>query len=86
MPGHPIRPVRASATPDRLSRANDVHARTLEVLDQHGLAGAALAAGLQVRRSIIVVDRQPVVDIPLDDLDSPFPRPTWASGSATSNG
>jgi 2-polyprenyl-6-methoxyphenol hydroxylase-like FAD-dependent oxidoreductase len=60
-------------TPDRLSRANDVHGRTLEVLDQHGLAGAAVAAGLRVRRSIIVVDGQPVADIPLDDLDSPFP-------------
>ena len=61
------------SSPDRLSRANDVHGRTLEVLDQHGLGGAAVANGLEVRRSIIVVDRQPVVDIPLDDLDSPFP-------------
>jgi 2-polyprenyl-6-methoxyphenol hydroxylase-like FAD-dependent oxidoreductase len=60
-------------SPDRLSRANDVDGLTLEVLDRHGLAGAAVAAGLQVRRSIIVIDRQPVVDIPLDDLDTPFP-------------
>src|SRR4029079_15109322 len=44
------------SSPDRLSRANDIHGRTLEVLDQHGLAGAALASGLPMRRSIIMVD------------------------------
>jgi len=61
------------SSPDRLSRANDIHGRTLEVLDQHGLAGAALASGLPMRRSIIMVDRQPVADIPLDDLGTRFP-------------
>jgi 2-polyprenyl-6-methoxyphenol hydroxylase-like FAD-dependent oxidoreductase len=61
------------SSPDRLSRANDIHGRTLEVLDQHGLAGAALASGLPVRRSIIMVDRQPVADIPLDNLGTRFP-------------
>jgi 2-polyprenyl-6-methoxyphenol hydroxylase-like FAD-dependent oxidoreductase len=60
-------------SPDRLSRANDIHGRTLEVLDQHGLGGAALASGLPMRRSIIMVDRQPVADIPLDTLETPFP-------------
>jgi 2-polyprenyl-6-methoxyphenol hydroxylase-like FAD-dependent oxidoreductase len=61
------------SSPDRLSRANDIHGRTLEVLDQHGLAAAALARGLPMRRSIIMVDGQPVADIPLDDLGTPFP-------------
>ena len=61
------------SSPDRLSRANDIHGRTLEVLDQHGLAGAALASGLPMRRSIIMVAGQPVADIPLDDLGTPFP-------------
>ena len=61
------------SSPDRLSRANDIHGRTLEVLDQHGLAGAALASGLPVLRSIIMVDRQPVADIPLDNLGTRFP-------------
>src|SRR3954452_14708734 len=46
-------------SPDRLSRANDVHGRTLEVLDQHGLAGAAVAAGRQGGRAILEVGRQP---------------------------
>ena len=61
------------SSPDRLSRANDIHGRTLEVLDQHGLARGALASGLPMRRSIIMVDRQPVADIPLDDLGTRFP-------------
>ena len=48
------------SSPDRLGRANDIHGR-MQVLDQHGLAGA-VASGLPMRRSIIMFDRQPVAD------------------------
>ena len=73
MPGHPIRPVRASA------HTRPAEPRQRRPRPHAGGPRSAWARGRRpggrssVRRSIIVVDRQPVVDIPLDDLDSPFP-------------
>nr|AGI62225.1 AbeX1-like monooxygenase [uncultured bacterium] len=66
--GHGVRNIRVvdrAAGPTTQSRANIVHARTLEVLDRLGLAERTVAAGLRITRVDLHERGRPVAGIPL---------------------
>jgi len=62
-----------AAQPSDKSRALGVHARTLEMLDDLGIAEAMIQDGLVVRRMKVFADRKPLAEVNFDDLESPFP-------------
>ncbi|MBI3725951.1 FAD-dependent monooxygenase [bacterium] len=71
--GIPARIVEKSERPALTSRAIGVHARTLEVLDQIGIADDLIARGVKVHAVSAFAHGKKIVGLSLDELDSPFP-------------
>lgn len=72
---HGVRPlvVDRSPAPSPLSRAIVVHARTLEVLEQSGLARTLVARGQELRRIRMWSNGKVLVDLGFGDLPTAFP-------------
>jgi 2-polyprenyl-6-methoxyphenol hydroxylase-like FAD-dependent oxidoreductase len=71
--GVPCRIVERAAEPNPVSRATDMHARTLEVLQDMGLVDEALAIGHPHRGVSIFADGRSLARMTFEQLDSPFP-------------
>lgn len=73
--GVAVRIVEKLAAPSPLSRAIAVHARTLEVLEELGVAERLVAQGVRYRRARLFAGgaAEPVVEASFDELDSPYP-------------
>src|SRR5262245_59508678 len=71
--GVACRVVDRSPGPTTISRATEVHARTLELLDAFGLAQEFLTAGLVMRAVPFFPDGRPVPRLDVEGIDSPFP-------------
>jgi 2-polyprenyl-6-methoxyphenol hydroxylase-like FAD-dependent oxidoreductase len=71
--GIPVRIIDRKAAPSAHSKALGVMPRTLELLEKTGVAGKMLAAGNGLQALNIYDNRQRVVRIPTDALDSSFP-------------
>ena len=71
--GARCRIVDRDAGPSRTSRASELHARTLEVLDAMGAAGDLMAAGLPLRMVTFVSRGRRVAQIATAGIDSSFP-------------
>lgn len=81
--GRSVRVVDRAAAPSPLSRAIVVHARTLEILRDLGLAEALVAAGTPLRSLRLHAGAGPPVEVPFGDLDTPFPFLLSVPQSAT---
>lgn len=77
--GVAVRLVEKLAAPSPLSRAIAVHARTLEVLEELGVAERLLAAGVRYRRARLFAASasggvgEPIVEASFDELDTAYP-------------
>ncbi|MEQ1503768.1 MAG: FAD-dependent monooxygenase [Myxococcota bacterium] len=71
--GTSVRIVDALPAPSPLSRAIVLHARTLEVLADLGLADRLIAAGTPLRRIALHSERAPLLEVGLGELDTPYP-------------
>lgn len=71
--GAPCRVIDRSPHATTESRAVGIHARTLEVFDDLGVAEAFLAAGLKVHGLNLYGDGRRLVHLSLDELHSPYP-------------
>ena len=75
--GIPFRMIDKNAGPGTASRAMAVHARTLELYNQFGLAGQLIEAGIKVKSIQIYKDAKPVSRVVLGDKMakniSPYP-------------
>jgi 2-polyprenyl-6-methoxyphenol hydroxylase-like FAD-dependent oxidoreductase len=59
--------------PSPLSRAVIVHARTLEILDEMGVAETLIAAGVKLRGATLHSGREPIASFSFDEIDSRYP-------------
>jgi 2-polyprenyl-6-methoxyphenol hydroxylase-like FAD-dependent oxidoreductase len=64
--------VETRAEPQRLSKALGVHARTLEVFEDLGLAGEAVSRGRKLAGATIYSDGDPIAEVTLDHLNSRY--------------
>ncbi len=72
--GVAARLVEKLAAPSPLSRAIAVHARTLEVLEELGVAEPLLQAGVRYRRArLFAGGPDPIVEASFDELDTAYP-------------
>src|SRR5262245_28567560 len=71
--GVACRVIDRSPGPTTISRATELHARTLELLDALGLAHEFLAAGLVMREVPFFHEGRPVARLCVEGIDSPFP-------------
>jgi hypothetical protein len=71
--GTRCRIVDRDAGPSQTSRASELHARTLEVLDRLGVAEEVLGAGLVLRTVTFVSRGRPVAQLSTAGIDSAFP-------------
>jgi 2-polyprenyl-6-methoxyphenol hydroxylase-like FAD-dependent oxidoreductase len=71
--GHRPLLIEKEPTPSTLSRAIVVHARTLEILEIHGLAGQLVEAGVRLGRVNLWAGGQVAVDVSFQDLPTAYP-------------
>jgi 2-polyprenyl-6-methoxyphenol hydroxylase-like FAD-dependent oxidoreductase len=71
--GVPCRLVDKAAEPSGNSRAVVLQARTLELFDNMGIVGEALARGVQIHAANFYADGRRVVHIAIGELDTPYP-------------
>ena len=71
--GDACRIVDKAEGPTPLSKATTVQARTLEMLEDMGIADTALAAGSQSHGVNIYHGTQRLLHVSYDDLESPYP-------------
>src|SRR5689334_1469712 len=70
--GVPCRIVDQNEGPTDKSRALGVHARTLEVFEQLGIADEAIARGRPLHGTNAYADGKRIVHVPFDDVDSRY--------------
>ncbi len=63
----------SAAGPSELSRAVAVHARSLEMFDDMGMADRLIAVGTQITRFNVFAGNQRLVQLDMDRLEGPFP-------------
>jgi 2-polyprenyl-6-methoxyphenol hydroxylase-like FAD-dependent oxidoreductase len=71
--GVPCRVVDASPGPAPESRALGIHARTLELLDDLGVAESFLERGRRVHGANVYAEDKRIVHLSFDELESPYP-------------
>jgi 2-polyprenyl-6-methoxyphenol hydroxylase-like FAD-dependent oxidoreductase len=71
--GAAVRLIDKLAAPSELSKAIAIHARTLEVCADLGVADALLAEGQAIHAINFYGDGHPITRLSLDPIDSPFP-------------
>ena len=71
--GLAVRVIDQLAEPTTQSRAIAVHARSLEILDELGIADELIARGVQVRGVVMRAGGKPLVDITFEGLPTRFP-------------
>ena len=59
--------------PSTTSKAIAIHARTLEVLSDMGIAEPMLAAGIKIRKASISADGKVLAHFNFEEIDSPYP-------------
>lgn len=79
----PFRLIDKSTGPVKGSRAIGVQARTLELLEQHRIVDALLAAGHRGHAGNIMAGTRRIIRIDFDQLDSRYPFLLFAEQSAT---
>lgn len=71
--GATVRLIDAAAAPTTQSRAIGVHARTLEILDDLGVAKDLVSRGLPLRGVTMWAAGAPIAGVDFDDLETRFP-------------
>ncbi len=81
--GVPFRLIDKAEAPTELSKAIGVHARTLEILDDLGIAEELVSRGVRLRASQLFADGKLLVRASFEELDSRFPFVLSVPQSAT---
>src|SRR5262245_47279063 len=71
--GASVRLLEKLPQPSPHSRALAVHARSLEILDDMGVAEPLIAAGVPVRGAVLYDGKEPLAQLGFDELDSRYP-------------
>ena len=71
--GARVRVIDSAAGPTTLSKAVGVHARTMEIFQDIGVADKALAEGLKMHGANVYSEGKRIAHLVMDELDSPFP-------------
>jgi 2-polyprenyl-6-methoxyphenol hydroxylase-like FAD-dependent oxidoreductase len=71
--GARVRVIDGASGPTQLSKAIAVHARTMEIFQDIGIADTALAQGLRMHGASVYSDGKRVAHLVMDELDSPYP-------------
>lgn len=69
----PVRIIDKLTVPTTASRAIVVHARSLEMLDRTGIAGAVVDSGIKTTAMGMHAAGRSLARVDLDGVDSPFP-------------
>lgn len=71
--GASVRLIDSADGPTTLSKALAVHARTMEIFQDIGIADQAIANGVILHGAGMYSNGKPIVSLVMDELDSPFP-------------